>query len=251
MENKKIKNYLLRTFIISWSSWLILALLVKSNLLTFSSIIGTIIFTIGEFGPTISAISLSEEKITFKFVMNFIFSNKKKSIIYLLIFCILLSLTIGLSSMELNPAVPLLAIPFIFIICTFVNGGNEELGWRGILQPILEKKLAFPIATLVTGIVWSIWHLPLWFIDGTSQSNMPFLVFAVYMIFLSFWLSAVYKRTNCVFYCSILHGLSNLLMSIFILKVNWIFILGIIIMEILSILLWYKKDPEDKKISIL
>lgn len=245
MENNKIKNYLLRTFIISWTSWIILALLVKSNILTFLSVIGTILFMIGGFGPTISAISLLEKKITFKSVMKFIFFSKKKSIGYLLIFCILLCLIIGLSSMELNPSIPLFIIPIIFIVCTFIGGGNEELGWRGILQPTLEKKFSFPLATLTTGLIWSIWHLPLWFIDGTSQSSMPFLIFAVYAIFQSFWLACIYKKTNSVFYCCILHGLSNLLMSIFILKVNWILVLGLIAMLIISILLWYKKDSKS------
>ncbi len=236
MENQKLKKYLIRTFAISWIIWLILALLVKNNILIFSSIIGTILFTIGDFAPTISAISLLDKK-SFKSIMNFIFSNKKKSIIYLLLFCFLETLTIGLSSMELNPELPLYVIPIIFLVCTFFGGGNEELGWRGTMQPILEKKIAFPIATLITGIVWSIWHLPLWFIDGTNQQNIPFLLFSIYAIFLSFWLACVYKKTNCVFYCAILHGLNNLLMSIFVIKVNCFLLLGLIIMDLIAILL--------------
>ncbi len=241
MENQKLKKYLIRTFAISWIVWFILGLLVKNNILTFSSIIGTILFTIGGFAPTISAISLLEKK-SFKSIMNFIFSNKKKSIIYLLLFCLLETLTIGLSSMELNPKLPLYAIPILFLVCTFIGGGNEELGWRGTMQPALEKKIAFPIATLITGIVWSLWHLPLWFIEGTTQRNIPFFLFSIFAIFLSFWLACIYKKTNCVFYCAILHGLSNLLMSIFVIKVNWIIILGLILMDIVAIMLWYKKE---------
>lgn len=184
MENQKLKKYLIRTFMISWSSWLLLALLVKNGITAFSSVIGTILFVLGGFAPTISAISLQEKK-AFKSIMKFIFSNKKKSISFLLLFCLLETLTIGLSSTEINPDIPLYAIPVIFLVCTFVGGGNEELGWRGTMQPILEKKTAFPIATLITGIVWSIWHLPLWFIEGTTQQNIPFLQFSIYAIFLT------------------------------------------------------------------
>lgn len=239
MENTKLIKYLTRTFTISWISWLILALLVKNEILTFSSIIGTILFMVGGFAPTISAISL-QEKISFKSLMNFIFFSKRKSIIYLFLFCLLEILIIGFSSMELNPEIPLHSIPIIFLVCTFVGGGNEELGWRGTMQPILEKKAAFPISTLITGIVWSIWHLPLWFIDGTTQQSIPFSLFSIFAIFLSFWLACVYKKSNCVFYCAILHGLSNLLMSIFVIKVNLILALGLIIMDIIAIILWYK-----------
>lgn len=241
MENQILKKYLIRTFAISWICWLILALLVKSSILTFSSPIGTAIFIIGGFAPTISAISLQKKK-SFRNIMNFIFSNKKRSIIYLLLFCLLEALAIGLSSMQLNPQIPLYAIPILFLECTFIGGGNEELGWRGTMQPILEEKTAFLIATLITGIVWSVWHLPLWFIDGTSQQSLPFPLFAIYAVFLSCWLACVYKKTNCVFYCAILHGLSNLLMSVFVIKINWILALGIIIMDIVAVILWYKKD---------
>lgn len=241
MGNTKLIKYLTRTFTISWISWLILAFLVKNNILTFSSIIGTILFMVGGFAPTISAISL-QEKISFKFILNFIFFSKRKSISYLFLFCLLEILIIGVSSMELNPEIPFYSFPIIFLVCTFVGGGNEELGWRGTMQPILEKKTAFPISALITGIVWSIWHLPLWFIDGTTQQNIPFLLFSIFAIFLSFWLACVYKKTNCVFYCAILHGLSNLLMSIFVIKVNLILALGLIIMDIFAIALWYKEE---------
>lgn len=241
MEKKRLITYLIRTFAISWISWLLLALLVKRSILTFSSTAGTILFMVGGFGPTISAISLQEKK-SFQSLMNFIFSSRRNSIIYLLLFCLLEILIIGFSSMELNPGAPWYAVPIIFLMCTFVGGGNEELGWRGTMQPVLDKTAAFPISALITGIVWSIWHLPLWFIDGTTQQNIPFLLFSIFAVFLSFWLACIYHKTNCVFYCAILHGLSNLLMSIFVIKVNLIFILGLIMMDIVAVILWYKKD---------
>lgn len=241
MEEQKLKKYLIRTFAISWVSWFILVLFVKNNIVTFSSIIGTILFIAGGFAPTMSAISLQEKK-SFQSIMNFIFLHKRKSIIYLFLFCLLEILTIGLSSRELNAGMPLNMIPIFFLMCVLIGGGNEELGWRGTMQPVLEKKAPFPIAAFITGSVWSIWHLPLWFIDGTTQQNIPFLLFSIYAIFLSFWLACVYRKTNCVFYCAILHGLSNLLMSVFVIKVNLILALGLVIMDIIAIALWYEKE---------
>jgi len=249
MESQKLKQYLIRTFAVSWISWLVLALLVKNNILTFSSIPGTILFTIGGFAPTVSAISLLGNR-SFKSVIDFIFSGKKKSIKYLLLFCSLQILTIGLSSRELNPAIPWYIIPALLLVCIFLGGGNEELGWRGTMQPVLEKKFAFPIATLITGAVWSLWHLPLWFVDGSTQQSTPFPLFSIYAVFLSFWLACIYKKTNCVFYCAVLHGLSNLLMSIFILKINWILVLGLIVMDVIAIILWYKEEKNQSQIQI-
>lgn len=150
-------------------------------------------------------------------------------------------LVIGLSSREINSAFPLYFIPLIFLQAVLIYGGNEELGWRGIMQPIMENKAPFPVATLITGVVWSIWHIPLWLVDGASQQDIPFLLFTLLGILLSFFLATVYKRTECVFFCSIMHGLSNTLLSLFIIKVNLILVMGLIIMLMLSIYLWYSQ----------
>ena len=88
-------------------------------------------------------------------------------------------------------------------------GGNEELGWRGLLQPALEKKFSFPLATVITALVWVAWHLPLWLIPGTSQSqvSLPFYIF--FCILLSFCLAVLYKQTASVFACMVFHGCIN------------------------------------------
>lgn len=39
---------------------------------------------------------------------------------------------------------------------------GEDLGWRGSLQPQLQSKWSAISATVMVGIVWVIWHLPLW-----------------------------------------------------------------------------------------
>lgn len=242
MENKVLKKYLITTFLMSWITWGILYLLVSNNILTFSSLPGTIIFTIGSFGPTVATLMILDFKLSFKSVMNFILSHKKKTILYLLLFCILEIAILGLSSMELNPEIQLYTIPILFLLAIVFAGCNEEIGWRGILQPTLERKMSFPLATIIVGIIWSCWHLPLWFIEGSSQQSFPFPVFIIYVTFQSFWLACLYKKTKSVFYCGILHALINILMMVFVLKVNLILIVGIILVTILSIILYYYKD---------
>ena len=49
-----------------------------------------------------------------------------------------------------------------------VGGGNEEVGWRMILQPELEKKFGFNLATILTGITWWLWHFPIFFIKSNK-----------------------------------------------------------------------------------
>lgn len=157
--------------------------------------------------------------------------------------------TIGISSMELNAELPLYLVPIVFIQAVFIYGGEEELGWRGIMQPNLENKYNFPIATVITGIVWGIWHIPLWFVEGTSQQNMEFSLFLVLAVILSFWLAAIYKKTQCVFACSVFHGLINTLLSVFVIKLNIVLILGLVVMLIYSIYLWHNENNKAFSLS--
>jgi hypothetical protein len=49
---------------------------------------------------------------------------------------------------------------------------GEELGWRGYALPrLLSGRLNSLTAALVLGIIWGIWHLPAFFIAGTSQHD--------------------------------------------------------------------------------
>ena len=58
-------------------------------------------------------------------------------------------------------------------------GGNEEVGWRMILQPELEKKFGFYLATTFTAIIWWLWHFPIFFIKGTANTNMNYFLFGM------------------------------------------------------------------------
>ncbi len=56
---------------------------------------------------------------------------------------------------------------------------SEELGWRGYAQDRLQQRWSPQLAGVVVGVAWAFWHLPLFFIPGTSQHelHMPFLGF--------------------------------------------------------------------------
>lgn len=246
LDEWRVQEYLLITFFISWLSWGILILLTAIKAIEFNSPIGIILFGIGGFGPTISGIMCIEGKLTWKKLKTFIFGHRKHTIGYLVLFAILEAAVIGLSSMETNPDFAWYYLPIAFLACTLVGGGNEELGWRGTLQPIMERVIdkkikrrtsGFVITTIIVGAIWAIWHLPLWFVAGSTQQSMNFGLFALSTIVLAFWLACIYRQTGSVFYCMILHGLSNVLMSFFLIKVNWILVLGFAAITAISIFL--------------
>lgn len=245
MNKKRVLAYLIITFAITYTAWWGLALLTANGIVHSSQGIFTLLHVIGGFGPTVAAILVLPKKSP-KAVLDFVFSCKKNGFWYLLLFCVMQASIIGLSSMETNPALPWYATPIVLLSATFVGGGNEELGWRGILQPELERKFPFPVATLITGCVWMAWHIPLWFVEGTSQQNMDFGQYAIYGLILSFWLATIYKKTNSVFFCAIFHGFANLLLSFFVIKINWILVVGLIVSLVISLWLYDRRTPEKE-----
>ena len=100
-------------------------------------------------------------------------------------------------------------IGFLMIIPMIIGGGIEEIGWRGLLQPELEKKYPHIVAAVSVGIIWAIWHLPLWFIDGTHQQTMNFMWFCTNTIMLSFFIGSVTYVSKSIFMAILAHASIN------------------------------------------
>jgi membrane protease YdiL (CAAX protease family) len=77
----------------------------------------------------------------------------------------------------------------------------EELGWRGYSLDRLQAKWSALVSTLILGSVWSLWHLPLFFVEGTYQANLgvgtlEFWVFMIGIVALSFPFTWIYNDTR-------------------------------------------------------
>lgn len=62
---------------------------------------------------------------------------------------------------------------------------GEEFGWRGYALPALSARIGWRRASLIIGAAWTLWHLPLLFMAGTAQADLPILLFIVSTIGLS------------------------------------------------------------------
>jgi membrane protease YdiL (CAAX protease family) len=62
--------------------------------------------------------------------------------------------------------------PSLFLLIGFVFGALEEPGWRGYAQEALQRRMSVLAASLVVGVFWAAWHLPLFFITGTYQAGL-------------------------------------------------------------------------------
>jgi uncharacterized protein len=81
-----------------------------------------------------------------------------------------------------------------FLLVVTIGGGFEEPGWRGFALPRLQARHAPVKATLILGVVWGIWHLPLYGIAFVGP---------IIFVFFYTWL---YNRTGSVLLCILLHA---------------------------------------------
>lgn len=68
---------------------------------------------------------------------------------------------------------------------------GEELGWRGVLQEGLNRRLGWLEASLLIGVIWTVWHLPLWTIDS-PHAKIALPLFAAHCMLYSVIIGAAY-----------------------------------------------------------
>jgi len=86
-----------------------------------------------------------------------------------------------------------------FLVILFTAGPfQEELGWRGYALPRLQRRFSPLGASLVVGVLWWLWHLPLVFIPGKFMTQDPllFLALSLEFILVSILFTWIYNRTQ-------------------------------------------------------
>ena len=98
----------------------------------------------------------------------------------------------------------------------------EELGWRGYAVESLNNKFNYFEATAIFGILWSLWHLPMFFIPESYQAELlqeDFILvinFFVSIIPLAFIISWFCKKTSgSILGAILIHSVVNLSQEFF------------------------------------
>ena len=84
------------------------------------------------------------------------------------------------------------------IILNLLQGATgEEAGWRGFALPRLQETQGPFKASLILGLTWNFWHLPLWLLSGYSGLDLLIyvLAFSVSIISLTFLLTWISSKT--------------------------------------------------------
>ena len=95
------------------------------------------------------------------------------------------------------PEIPMpliIAVPVLFIVSLLTNG--EEIGWRGFALPRLQERFSALTASVILGIVWAGFHLPLFWTIGSTQAEQPFLGFLLGIIASSIIVTWLYNNSS-------------------------------------------------------
>jgi membrane protease YdiL (CAAX protease family) len=87
------------------------------------------------------------------------------------------------------------AIPAL-LAAFFLAGTVEEIGWRGVALPLLQRRFTPLTSGLLVGLAWAVWHLPAFALSGTVQSGWAFGPYFAGLMALSVIMTWFFNASN-------------------------------------------------------
>lgn len=203
-------------FGLSWVPWL--AILVTTGD-PFADPASVALFVGGGFGPTLAGVILagvSQGRTGLRRLGNDLMRRRLGRWYGLLllplpvvVIAVAVTVTLGEASWELAGPAHMILLPTA-LLGGLLLGGLEEIGWRGFLQPRMQDHVTALTGSVVVGLVWALWHAPLFFLESTSQASSSPLWFTVHAIALSVILTWIYNGTaGSLLLVVLFHGTTN------------------------------------------
>lgn len=209
---KSLVTFFILTYILSWAFWIPEALAARGvPLPTPVTQFLTSPFNPAAFGPLIAAFALTLYSTGWQGVGQWLRQTLHVRfgkgwlgwvlVLPLLLFGGGIVGTILLGVTPFDPAIlsnpPYALIGFLVIFFT-AGPLQEELGWRGYALPRLLQGRSALSASVILGILWWLWHLPLVTIPGKFMTNEPwlYLLLAVEIVLTSILMTRVYLQTR-------------------------------------------------------
>lgn len=91
-------------------------------------------------------------------------------------------------------ALPMVLIIFVYMMIFVALG--EEVGWRGYALPALQARYSALLSSVILGVMWVLWHLPLFFNPDTFYGNLPFGLWLAYLLPFTILITWVFNCTG-------------------------------------------------------
>jgi membrane protease YdiL (CAAX protease family) len=109
----------------------------------------------------------------------------------------------------------------VFLITITAGPIGEELGWRGYALGVLQKRYSPFGASMILGLLWGLWHLPLWLLSGYSGTDLLIysVAFMAAIIATSILITYFYNKSRNVLIAVWIHFFFNFLLKIVVIDI--------------------------------
>lgn len=119
-------------------------------------------------------------------------------------------------------------LPFVFLqYLVFSSPMGEEIGWRGYALPRLQAARSALGASLALGLLWGVWHLPLYFTRGHPISEEFFGWFLLGIVADAVLFTWLYNSTGGSLFLAVLFHASIAVTGLFLSAANATPLLGL------------------------
>ena len=200
-----LPGFFLLTFALTWTAWLAPAALAAPGSAGFFGLGGPV-FLLGVFAPAFVALALTaygEGRVGVARLLARIGRWQVGARLYL--FAIgymaatkLLAALIHRIAMGTWPAFGHTPLPLMLgaILVSIWAQAGEEVGWRGYALPRLATHLGVGGASVLLGVIWALWHLPLFFLQGSGSDGQSFPIYLLHVTALSVAMSWLYWKSE-------------------------------------------------------
>lgn len=210
LKRHALLTYFVLVFVLTWAFWIPLALIHPFSF---------VLFVVGNSMPSLLGILLTA-LFSGKSGLGELFRRLGRVRVPLIWYAVVLLLlpvlqliAVGIPTL-LGLASIAFAFPVFFVISGFVAGLIEELGWRGFALPRLQARQPAFAASLLLGVLWGLWHLPLRIAFGlplTAAGLVQFIYFLLMITAFAVLLTWVYNNTKSSLFLMILfHAVFNI-----------------------------------------
>lgn len=214
IQRRPVSSYFVLTFVISWLGAFLVASPHLSRHESLPQLTGVLMFPAMLFGPSLSGVLLTwltDGSAGLRSLRSRLFFWRIPALWYLsllippvLVLGVLLCLKIFVSA-AYAPNRFLLGVLF-----GVPAGLLEEIGWSGYAFPKLSSRLSPFIASILLGLLWGLWHLPVINFLGAATPHGDdwlrfFLVFSAAMAAMRVLICWVYLNTRSVLLTQLMH----------------------------------------------
>jgi membrane protease YdiL (CAAX protease family) len=220
-DGENLRHFFIISFAYSWMIWGIAIVFSTFTNVDLPPWVVFLIVIIGAFGPFVGSVWLTHKSGGKNAVISLLKGGLKikevPKLIWLAMF--LIPMTAMLTAISLVwlgygegglSFKGLLIFPFYMILMYLGGPLQEEFGWRGYALDRMQKKWNALVSSIILGIIWASWHIPLFFVEGAPQERMNMFLFFISVVSVSIVMTWLHNNSNSnVFVALTYHSIGN------------------------------------------